>query len=144
MSNDANKAIVRCYREAHNSNQLDQLDAIVAADLIAHNLLPGLPPGLAGGKLVHQVGAASFPDLAVATEDMIAESDKVVERWVQSGTHTGAPFMGAPANGKRFSVAGMSIYRIINGKIVEHWGAIDTLGLLQQLGLVPSPEQAGV
>jgi predicted ester cyclase len=141
MSTEHNKAIVLRYREAHNTNQLDQLDEIVEASLISHNLLPGLPPGLQGGKMVHMGGLASFPDLQVRTEDLIAEGDKVVERWTQSGTYTGASFMGAPVNGKRFSVSGTSIYRIANGRIMEHWGEMDFLGLLQQLGLVPAPGQ---
>jgi predicted ester cyclase len=141
MSTEQNKAIVRRYREAHNTNQLDQLDEIVATNLISHNLLPGLPPGLQGGKMAHMGGVASFPDLQVRTEDLIAEGDKVVERWTQRGTYTGAPFMGAPVNGKSFSVSGTSIYRIANGKIVEHWGEMDILGLLQQLGLAPTPGQ---
>src|ERR1700736_2519532 len=109
MSTEQNKAIVRRYREAHNTNQLDQIDEIVAANLISHNLLPGLPPGLEGGKMAHMGGLASFPDLQVETEDLVAEGDKVVERWTQRGTFTGAPFMGAPVNGKRFSVTGTSI-----------------------------------
>ena len=142
MSTEQNKAIVRRYREAHNTNQLDQLDEIVDANLISHNLLPGLPPGLEGGKMAHMGGVASFPDLQVRTEDLIAEGDKVVERWTQTGTYTGASFMGAPVNGKRFSMSGTSIYRIANGKIVEHWGEMDFLGLLQQLGLAPAPGQA--
>ena len=142
MSTEQNKAIVRRYREAHNTNKLDQLDQIVEASLITHNLLPGLPPGLEGGKMAHMGGVASFPDLQVKTEDLIAEGDKVVERWTQSGTYTGASFMGAPVSGRQFSVTGTSIYRIMNGKIVEHWGEMDFLGVLQQLGLAPVPAGA--
>jgi len=138
MSTEQNKAIVRRYREAHNTNKLGQLDEIVEASLIAHNLLPGLPPGLEGGKMAHMGGVASFPDLQVKTEDLIAEGDKVVERWTQSGTYTGASFMGAPVSGRKFSVTGTSIYRIANGKIVEHWGEMDLQGVLQQLGLAPA------
>jgi predicted ester cyclase len=141
MSTEQNKAIVRRYRETHNTNRLDELDAIVAANLTTHNLLPGLPPGLEGGKMAHMGGVASFPDLYVKTEDLIAEGDKVVEPWTQSGTYTGAPFFGTPPNGKRFSVSGISIYRIANGQIVEHWGEMDFLGLLQQLGMMPAPGQ---
>jgi predicted ester cyclase len=141
MSTEQNKAIVRRYREAHNTNQLDRLAEIVAANLIAHNLLPGLPPGLEGGKMAHMGGMASFPDMYIKTEDLIAEGDKVVERWTQSGAYTGAPFFGAPPNGKRFSVTGTSIYRIANGRIVEHWGEMDFLGLLQQLGMISAPGQ---
>lgn len=141
MSTEQNKTIVRRYREAHNTNQLDQLDEIVEASLITHNLLPGLPPGLEGGKMAHMGGMASFPDMYVKTEDLIAEGDRVVERWTNSGTYTGVPFFGTPPNEKRFSVSGTSIYRIANGRIVEHWGEMDFLGLLQQLGLIPGPGQ---
>lgn len=141
MSTEQNKAIVRRYREAHNTNQLDQLDEIVDANLISHNLLPGLPPGLEGGKMAHMGGVASSRP-AGQNWSLIAEGDKVVERWTQTGTYTGASFMGAPVNGKRFSMSGTSIYRIANGKIVEHWGEMDFLGLLQQLGLAPAPGQA--
>ena len=141
MSTEQNKTIVRRYREAHNTNQLDRLDEIVEASLITHNLLPGLPPGLEGGKMAHMGGMASFPDMYVTTEDLIAEGDRVVERWTNSGTYTGAPFFGTPPNEKRFSMRGISIYRIANGRIVEHWGEMDFLGLLQQLGLIPVPGQ---
>jgi steroid delta-isomerase-like uncharacterized protein len=141
MSTEQNKTLVRRYRELHNTNQLDELDEIVASDLITHNLMPGLPPGLEGGKMAHMGGVASFPDLFVRTEDLTAEGDKVVERWTISGSFTGAPFFGAPANGKRFSVSGISVYRISNGQIVEHWGEMDTLGLMQQLGMIPEPGQ---
>src|SRR6266849_2137329 len=144
MSTEQNKAIVRHYREAHRTNNLDQLDEIVEASLITHNHLPGLPPGLEGGKMAHVGALASFPDLQAKTEDLIAEGDKVVERWTQSGTHTGAAFLGAPASGKQFSVTGISIYRVANGQIVEHWGEMDFLGVLQQLGLAPAPEQAAL
>jgi predicted ester cyclase len=139
MSTEHNKEIVRRYRRIHTTNQLDQLDEIVAADLITHNLLPDLPPGLAGGKMAHQVTRASFPDYFVVTEgELIAEGDKVVERWTSGGTFTGAPYLGTPATGKRFCVTGISIYRIAHGKIVEHWGEADFLGAAQQLGTLPS------
>jgi predicted ester cyclase len=139
MSTEENEVLVRRYREAHRTNNLEQLDEIVAADLITHNQLPGLPPGLEGGKMAHREALAWFPDLQSQTEDLIAEGDKVVERWTQSGSHTGAPLFGVPASGKKFSVTGISIYRIANGQIVEHWGEMDFLGVLQQLGLVPLP-----
>jgi steroid delta-isomerase-like uncharacterized protein len=136
---EQNKDIVRRYREIHNTNRLDQLDQIVAPDLISHSLFPGLPPGIAGAKASHQFFLSMFPDNKNVTDDLIAEGDKVVERWTNTGTHTGAPFMGAPASGKKFSVTGISIYRIANGKIVEHWGEFNSVTVLQQLGLMPVP-----
>ena len=91
--------------------------------------------------MAHMGGLASFPDLQVKTEDLIAEDDKVVERWTISGSFNGASFFGAPPNGKKFSVSGVSIYRIANGRIVEHWGEMDNLDLMQQLGMLPAPGQ---
>lgn len=135
---DQNKDIVRRYRDAHNNNQLDLLDAIVAADLISHNMLPGVPQGLESGKMIHRGTIASFPDNHVTTEDLIAEGDRVVERWTMTMTHTGEPFFGVPASGKKVTTTGTSIYRIANGKIVEHWANMDFLGVMQQMGMVPA------
>jgi steroid delta-isomerase-like uncharacterized protein len=135
---ETNKNIVRRYRDAHNSNQLDLLDDIVAEDLISHNLVPGVPKGREGGKMVHMGALAGCPDLQTTTEDLFAEGDKVVERWTMTMTHTGEPFLGAPASGRHVEVTGTSIYRIADGKIVEHWANMDFLGVLQQLGLAPA------
>jgi predicted ester cyclase len=94
-----------------------------------------MEPRLETYSQIHQMARASFPDMMVTTEDLIAEGDKVVERWTLTQTHTGEPFMGASASGKRVQVTGISIYRIADGKIVEHWANMDLLGMLQQLGL---------
>jgi predicted ester cyclase len=140
MSAEENKAIVRKYRAAHNQNNLDALDAIVAQDVISHAALPGLPSGLAGGKMAHQVFLGSFSDLQTTTEDLIAEGDKVVEHYLARGTQTGE-FMGAPPSGKKFEAESMVIYRIANGKIVETWGLNDVQAVMMQLGLMPAPGQ---
>ena len=140
MSAEENKTIVRKYREAHNQNKLDALDAIVAQDVISHAALPGLPPGLAGGKMAHQIFLGSFSDLQTTTEDLIAEGDKVVERYLTRGTHTG-DFMGALPTGKTFAAETMVIYRLANGKIVETWGLNDVQAVMMQLGLMPAPGQ---
>jgi predicted ester cyclase len=140
MSIEENKAIVRRYREAHNQNKLDALDAIVAQDVISHAALPGLPPGLAGGKMAHKIFLGSFSDLQTTTEDLIAEGDKVVERYLTRGTHTG-DFMGTPPTGKKFEAETMVIYRLANGKIVETWGLNDVQAVMMQLGLMPAPGQ---
>ena len=138
MSAEENKAIVRKYRAAHNQNKLDALDAIVAQDLISHSALPGLPPGLAGGKMAHQAFLGAFPDTQTTTEDIVAEGDRVVERYTARGTHTG-DFMGAPPTGKKFEAETMVIYRLANGKIVETWGLNDVQAVMMQLGLMPQP-----
>ena len=134
MSAEENKAIVRKYRAAHNQNNLDALDAIVAQDVISHAALPGLPPGLAGGKMAHQIFLGSFSDLQTTTEDLFAEGDKVVERYTTRGTHTGE-FMGAPPTGKKFAADTMVIYRLANGKIVETWGLNDVQAVAKVTGI---------
>lgn len=137
---EANKAIIRRYRDAHNQNNLSALDEIVAADLISHSHLPNVPAGREGSKMVHQASLAAFPDGQTTTNDLIAEGDKVMERFTFTGTQKG-DFMGIPASGKQVTVTGMSIFRIANGKIVEHWGENDGMGLLMQLGMLPAPGQ---
>ena len=79
-----------------------------------------------------------FPDLAVSDVDLIAEGDKVVMRHVTTGTHQG-DFMGIAATGRRISVNEIHIVRLADGKIVEHWGVEDNLGMMQQLGVVEGP-----
>jgi steroid delta-isomerase-like uncharacterized protein len=138
---EQNKQIVRRYRELHNQNRVEMLGEVVAEDLVSHNLLPGLPDasGINKGRMVHQGIVASFPDNYSRTDALISEGDLVVERWTNTGTFSGAPFMGAPANGKKFSCSGISIYRLENGKIVEHWGEFDSASIMRQLGMLQMP-----
>ena len=127
MSTEANKVLVRRYREAHNTNNLALLDEVVAADIKSHSGMPGLPSGLQGGKMVHRTFLAAFPNGQVTTEGLIAEGDQVVERFSFRGTNTGL-LMHRPATGKKVTFTGVSVFRIANGKIVEHCGAHDAFG----------------
>ena len=79
---------------------------------------------------------SAFGELAFEVEDEIAEGDKVVQRATMSGHQTG-PLMGHQPTGKAFAVGHVYIWRIADGKIIEHWGSRDDLGLLGQLGLLP-------
>lgn len=141
MSAEQNKALVRRYQDSLNANNLDALDGVLAPSLISHNLLPGVPSGLQGAKMVHQGLLVAFPDQRTDIDDLIAEGDKVVMRFTVSGTHKG-PLMGIPATGKSYSVPGMSVFRIADGKIAEHWGVFDQMAVMQQLGLMPAPSQS--
>jgi steroid delta-isomerase-like uncharacterized protein len=138
MSAEQNKALVRRYQEAHNSNKLDLLDDIVAADIVSHWFTPGVPQGLEGAKMVHKAIAAAFPDLDYHIEELVSEGDRVMARFTSSGTFKGE-LMGIPPNGKSFKITGISLFRIADGKIVEHWANQDDLGFYQQLGLTPPP-----
>jgi len=140
MSIEDNKKIIRKYREAHNTNNMDLLGEALAASFVAHNMLPNVPQTLEGAKMLHQGNLAVFPDLQTRTDDLFAEGDMVVERWTMTGHHTGAPFFvgNLPASGKKIEVGGINSYRIANGQIVETWGDMDFAGVLQQLGLMPA------
>ena len=82
---------------------------------------------------------AGFPDLHVTVEDIIAEGDKVVGRTTIRGSHTGE-FMGMAPTGKQFTIQAIDVMRFAGGKVVEHWGNQDDLGMMQQLGVIPTPE----
>jgi predicted ester cyclase len=73
---------------------------------------------------------------------MIAEGDKVVTRLTAYGTHVGEMF-GIPPTGNKLTMTAVAIHRIADGKIVEHWSDKDTLGFMQQIGVLPPPEHAG-
>ncbi len=133
MSTEENKDLVRRYQEAHNSNKLDLLDEIVAADIITHAQDLSVPPGLEGGKQIHRDTVAAFPDLHFQIEDLIAEGDKVVARFRATATEKDS--------GKKATITGISIFRIAGGKIVEHWANQDDLGWYQQLGMAPPSGQ---
>jgi predicted ester cyclase len=74
-------------------------------------------------------------------EDVVAEGDRVVVRWTNSGTHIGV-FAGIPPTGRSFVIAGIDIYRVADGKLAEHWHVVDQLAMMAQLGLLPEPSNA--
>jgi len=85
---------------------------------------------------------AGFPDMQVTIDDVIAEGDKVAYRWTARGTQTGE-MMGIPPTGRSVILTGITIDRYdAESKIVEHWESYDQLGMLQQLGVIPTPGQA--
>ena len=136
MALEENKTIVRRYQDIYNSNKLDNLLEVVSEDLLTPKIMPGIPSGIEGAKVAHQIMLAGFPDYQTVIDDLIAEGDKVAARITMSGTNTGS-FMGIPPTGKFISFTGMYVARISNGKIVEHWGEEDAVSLLTQLGVLP-------
>jgi steroid delta-isomerase-like uncharacterized protein len=106
-----------------------------------HTPLPA-SPGIKGISEVIITCRAAFEHLNVTIEDMIAEGDKVTARFTAHGTHKG-DFMGLQATGKPITMTGIEIFRIKDGKIIELWGEANLLGLMQQLGIFPSPGNQG-
>ena len=140
MSAEKNKAVARRGYEAINQNNLDALDEVVASDITDNDPAPGQAPGLEGVKQYFSSLHAAFPDVRMDVEEMIAEGDKVVARVSVSGTHRGE-FMGIAPTGNRVTIKGIDILRVADGKMVEHWGKFDDLGMMQQLGVISEPGQ---
>ena len=136
----ANKAIARRIYEAFSQNNLDVLDDLIASDFTDHNPNPDQGPGLEGLKQFISSMHTVLYGLQDDVEDMVAEGDKVVARLRISGTHQGE-FLGNAPTGKQVTFTGMDILRIAEGKVVEHWGNVDELGMLRQLGVIPEPEE---
>jgi predicted ester cyclase len=124
--------------EIFNQGNLAVVDEVVAPDYIEHALPPGFPSGLEGLKVFVSAVRAAFPDYHYTIDDEVTEGDTVVQRLTARGTMTGA-FMGMPATGKSATWTEIHIARVANGKLTEHWSNIDQLGMLQQLGVIPTP-----
>ncbi|HKF35863.1 MAG TPA: ester cyclase [Ktedonobacteraceae bacterium] len=139
MSIEENKAMDRrFYEEVWNGGNLAVVDEFVAANYVDHDPQPtGAVEGVEGIKQSVTMYRTAFPDAHFTIEDQIAEGDLLVTRWRARGTHQG-PLMGIPPTGKPAMVTGISITRWASGKVVEGWTNFDALGLLQQLGAVPS------
>ena len=141
MSTEANKTSVRrFYDEVFNKKNRAAIDEFIDPNHIDHAAPPGTPGGLAGAKQTIGMYLTAFPDLHFTVEDMIAEGDKLVARLTVRGTQQGA-FMGIPPTGKHVTVTAIDISRMAGGKSVEHWIEMDTLGMMQQLGVIPAPGQ---
>ena len=140
MSAEENKTIMRRIFEVFNTGNLAVADEVIAADVVDHQAPPGVAPGRAGFKQLITMFRTAFPDIQMTIEEIIAEGDRVVARSTMRGTHRGE-FMGIPPTGKQFTVTSIDIVHIAGGQGVEHWGNSDDLGMLQQLGVIPTPGQ---
>ena len=146
MLSETNKTVSRrFFEEVFSKGNLNVLDEIVAKDQVnsGPSNLPGLPTGPEGAKQIVTMYRNAFPDLRVTVDEQIAEGDKVVTRWTAHGTNQGE-LLGIPATGKSSTVTGISIDRIVNGKVAESWGIFDQFGMMQQLGVIPTPELAAM
>ena len=138
---EANKALtLRYWEEVANKGNLDLIEEICAPDYVCHEVDQDIR-GPEGVRQFIFMLRAAFPDLHVTVEDVIAEGDKIVQRWTGRGTHQGE-LMGIPPTGNRVSVAGITISRFKDGKVSEEWEVYDMMGMMQQLGVIPSSEQA--
>ena len=127
----------RCY-ELINAGDIDGFGDLLADDFVEHEASPGLEPTKDGVKAFFHMYRAAFPDLRMDPVDVLPSGDKVVAR-VDGDGHQLGEFMGMPATGKRVEVQLIDIMRFgDDGRVSEHWGVFDALGMMQQLGVVPA------
>ena len=142
MSTEENKALTRrMVEEIFNRGNISRIDEFLAPDFVEREELPpGIPSGREGVMQLTTMLRSAFPDFEATIEDLVAEGDRVVLRQIWSGTHQGE-FMGVPPTGKRVSIGVIDILRVDGGRFVEHWGLMDSMGMMQQLGAIPTPGQ---
>jgi steroid delta-isomerase-like uncharacterized protein len=130
-------SIQRLY-DLINAGDIDGFGQQMADDFVEHDELPGLPPTKDGVLQYFRFMLAAFPDMRMDVQDVIASGDKAVARLRVSGTHMG-DFAGIPATGNPVSVNNIDIFRFNeDGLACEHWGVVDQLAMMQQLGVIPT------
>ena len=144
MSQDEpKKALYRQFVEdIINGGRYELIPEIFDPGYLDHSAPPGAPGGLGGVEAVFRMFRGGFPDVHFNIQSMLAEGDKVATRVVGSGTHNGA-FMGIAPTGKKATWGSHGIFRVANGRIVEHWGQPDILALLAQIGGIPPSANVG-
>ena len=129
------------YAEIVSSHDVSRFDELVAPSYVNHNAFA--EPGLEGVKKVFGAMLAGVPDLKVFVEDVFVSADgtRVVGRYRYEGTHTGN-FLGYAATGNAFAMRSIDIWRVEDGRFVEHWDELNTLDIFIQVGAVPPPGQS--
>ena len=138
---EQNKALAkRAFEELLSKGRFELAEQLYAKDFVNHGIHRDISfdEDQAALKGWHE----AFPDLAIVPEKLIAEGDLVTIYWIARGTNTGTG-NGLPATGKKAEQSGITIWRIVNGKIKEEWSAFDQLSLMQQLGLLANQKSSG-
>jgi steroid delta-isomerase-like uncharacterized protein len=133
---EQNKAIAkRAFEEILSQGRFELAEQLYAKDFVNHGIHRDvrLDEDQAALRGWHD----AFPDVVVVPEKLIAENDLVTIYWIARGTNTGTG-NGLPATGKKAELAGITIWRIADGKIKEEWSAFDQLSMMKQLGLLPA------
>jgi steroid delta-isomerase-like uncharacterized protein len=136
---EENKAISRRFIEAVNQGSMD-VPELFTSNFVYHDPSGG-STDFEGAVRFGAMFFSAFPDLHVTIDDEIADGDMVVTRWTTHGTHQGE-FQGIPPSGREFTITGITILRIADGKIAEHWVSMDVLGMMEQIGAISMPGEA--
>jgi predicted ester cyclase len=141
MSTEENKALVRRLFQAIDDGQIDEaIDLCMVEEYNDHNPppAPGLAPGRAGTHQGAAMVKAAFPDAKHAIDFQVAEGDLVVTQVTAKGTHTGS-IMGETPTGRAVTATGITVHRVVHGKLVEKWSQTDFMGLMTQMGILQAP-----
>lgn len=143
MSEQNKQAVQRLYDEFVSQGSDAALDELVVEDVIENEELPAdVPEGREAVRAMFGMFREAFPDLKAEVITMVAEGDRVVAHGAFSGTQEGE-WMGVPSSGKSFRSEVMDMFRFEDGKIAEHWGVMDQMGMMVQLGAIPDPSAQG-
>jgi steroid delta-isomerase-like uncharacterized protein len=129
---DAEELVRRFHAELLSARDPAVVDEFFADGFVSHNNPPGFPPGREGVKRFFAMFRDAFPDVTVAIDELVADGDRVAVATTFTGTHEGE-LMGMAPTGRRVSVTGIDIVRLEGGRIVEHRGLTDIVGLMRQL-----------
>jgi predicted ester cyclase len=136
---DPERVFRRLIEEGFNRGDLDVADVVTAAGFTEHqDFGPNHAPGAEGVRAVIASLKRAFSDFHLEIQDLTVAGDTAWARLVATGTHDG-PFMGHPPTGRRFRADVFDVVRVVDGRMVAHWGVPDRLGVLRQLGLLQPP-----
>lgn len=132
-----NKAAVQRMFDALNANDLDGVIDAATDDIVVHTAIPGIAPGREGFRDLISLYLSAFPEQHIDLHELVGEGDRVMARHTHYLTH-GGDFAGMPPTGKKAVVDGLELYRLRDGRLAEMWHHDDFLGLMQQLGAIPT------
>jgi steroid delta-isomerase-like uncharacterized protein len=132
-TSEGNKAAVRDLFENASQGNFEAVDAIVSPDYVLH---PEEIRGAGGLQEMVEAYRAAIPDLRITIDQQFTAGDHVATRYTIRGTHEGE-LMGTPASGRDVAFTGITISRCRDGRIVEEWELVDTVGLMRQVGALP-------
>jgi predicted ester cyclase len=142
MSEAENKTIARRFdEEVWGTGDQAALEELLDPNFVDHDALPGQASGREGHKQIVSAFRSAFPDLNVTTEDIVAVGENVFSRWTARSTHQGE-LLGIAPTGNRVTIKGIDVLRVAEDRIVERWAQSNDLEMMQQLGVVPPPEQS--
>jgi steroid delta-isomerase-like uncharacterized protein len=141
MSTDSEKIVRRWFTEVWNERSPDAVRELFASDAVAYGLAEGGGEDPRGPEAFQEFRGnmlREFPDFHIDIEDVIADGEKVAVRWIAQGTYQGSMLAPQINGGRRVRMSGMTIARIVDGKILEGWNNWDIMGMMRQLGAPPA------